>query len=37
VLAGLPARAQKWLRFNPVFDTIEQAAELQESYRVFAY
>ena len=37
VLAGLPPRAQKWLRFNPVFDTVEEAAEQQESYRVFAY
>jgi ectoine hydroxylase-related dioxygenase (phytanoyl-CoA dioxygenase family) len=37
VLAGLPERAQKWLRFNPVFDTVEEAAQQQESYRVFAY
>jgi len=37
VLAGLPARAQKWLRFNPVFDTVEEASQQEESYRVFAY
>jgi len=37
VLEGLPKRAQKWLRFNPVFDTVEQALAAEESYRVFAY
>jgi ectoine hydroxylase-related dioxygenase (phytanoyl-CoA dioxygenase family) len=37
VLAGLPARAQRWLRFNPVFQTTAEAAQRQESYRVFAY
>jgi ectoine hydroxylase-related dioxygenase (phytanoyl-CoA dioxygenase family) len=37
VLQGLPKRAQKQLRFNPVFDTVEQAAQPGESYRVFAY
>jgi ectoine hydroxylase-related dioxygenase (phytanoyl-CoA dioxygenase family) len=37
VLRGLPRRAQKQLRFNPVFDTIEEAAQPGESYRVFAY
>lgn len=37
VLAGLPERAQRWLRFNPVFATREEAAQRQESYRVFAY
>jgi ectoine hydroxylase-related dioxygenase (phytanoyl-CoA dioxygenase family) len=37
VLAGLPARAQRWLRFNPVFATKAEAAQRQESYRVFAY
>jgi ectoine hydroxylase-related dioxygenase (phytanoyl-CoA dioxygenase family) len=37
VLAGLPERAQRWLRFNPVFDTAEEAAQPGESYRVFAY
>jgi ectoine hydroxylase-related dioxygenase (phytanoyl-CoA dioxygenase family) len=36
-LERLPERAQKWLRFNPVFDTVEEAAEERESYRVFAY
>lgn len=37
VLAALPARAQRWLRFNPVFATKAEAAQRQESYRVFAY
>ena len=37
VLAGLSERAQRQLRFNPVFDTVEEAAQTQESYRVFAY
>jgi len=37
VLAGLPSRAQRWLRFNPVFATKAEAAERQESYRLFAY
>jgi ectoine hydroxylase-related dioxygenase (phytanoyl-CoA dioxygenase family) len=37
VLAALPARAQRWLRFNPVFQTAEEAAQPGESYRVFAY
>jgi ectoine hydroxylase-related dioxygenase (phytanoyl-CoA dioxygenase family) len=37
VLTGLPARAQRWLRFNPVFETREEAAAEGESYRVFAY
>jgi ectoine hydroxylase-related dioxygenase (phytanoyl-CoA dioxygenase family) len=37
VLAGLSPRAQKQLRFNPVFDTAEEAAQTQESYRVFAF
>jgi hypothetical protein len=36
-LARLPERAQRWLRFNPVFDTAEEAATPGESYRVFAY
>ena len=37
VLAGLPERARRWLRFNPVFDTPEEAAMEGESYRAFAY
>ena len=36
-LEAMPERARRWLRFNPVFDTIEEAAEEKESYRVFAY
>jgi ectoine hydroxylase-related dioxygenase (phytanoyl-CoA dioxygenase family) len=37
VLNGLPERAQRWLRFNPVFDSVEEAINEQETYRVFAY
>jgi ectoine hydroxylase-related dioxygenase (phytanoyl-CoA dioxygenase family) len=37
VLQGLSPRAQKQLRFNPVFDTVEEAAQTQESYRNFAF
>jgi hypothetical protein len=37
VLAGLSPRAQRQLRYNPVFDTVEEAAQTGESYRVFAY
>jgi hypothetical protein len=36
-LARMPERARRWLRFNPVFDTVEQADALEESYRLFAY
>jgi ectoine hydroxylase-related dioxygenase (phytanoyl-CoA dioxygenase family) len=37
VLAGLPERARRWLRFNPVFRTKAEAAQQEESYRAFAY
>jgi hypothetical protein len=37
VLEALPERARRQLRFNPVFDTVEEAALPGESYRVFAY
>jgi ectoine hydroxylase-related dioxygenase (phytanoyl-CoA dioxygenase family) len=37
VLAALPERAQRQLRFNPVFDTVEEASQAGESYRLFAY
>ena len=37
VLARLPERAQRWLRFNPVFETKVEAARQEESYRAFAY
>jgi ectoine hydroxylase-related dioxygenase (phytanoyl-CoA dioxygenase family) len=37
VLSGLPERARRWLRFNPVFATRAEAARQQESYRAFAY
>ncbi|CAF1174608.1 unnamed protein product [Didymodactylos carnosus] len=36
-LENLSKRAQKWLRFNPIFDTIEEANKKEESYRSFAY
>ena len=37
VLQAMPERARRWLRFNPVFDTVEAAASKTESYRAFAY
>lgn len=37
VLKAMPARAQQWLRFNPVFDSAAEAALEGESYRAFAY
>jgi hypothetical protein len=37
VLAALPERARRWLRFNPVFASKAEAAQTQESYRAFAY
>jgi ectoine hydroxylase-related dioxygenase (phytanoyl-CoA dioxygenase family) len=36
-LARMPERARRWLRFNPVFETEEEAASTGESYRLFAY
>lgn len=36
-LDRLPERARRWLRFNPVFDTLEEALAPGETYRVFAY
>jgi len=36
-LEKMPERARQWLRFNPVFDTVEEAASEGESYRAFAY
>jgi ectoine hydroxylase-related dioxygenase (phytanoyl-CoA dioxygenase family) len=36
-LETMPPRARQWLRFNPVFDTVEEAASEGESYRAFAY
>lgn len=36
-LDGLPARAQRWLRFNPVFENTAEAVKAEESYRAFAY
>jgi ectoine hydroxylase-related dioxygenase (phytanoyl-CoA dioxygenase family) len=36
-LEALPERARRWLRLNPVFDTVEEAAAGGERYRVFAY
>ena len=37
VLVGLPDRARRWLRHNPVFETKAEAARQAESYRAFAY
>ncbi len=37
VFDGLSPRAQKQLRFNPVFDTVEEATQSAETYRLFAY
>ena len=39
VLSSLPKRCQQWLRFNPLFDSIEEAnsSRQKESYRAFAY
>jgi ectoine hydroxylase-related dioxygenase (phytanoyl-CoA dioxygenase family) len=37
VLANLPDRARRWLRFNPVFETKAEASRQEESYRAFAY
>ncbi|HSV03130.1 MAG TPA: phytanoyl-CoA dioxygenase family protein [Phenylobacterium sp.] len=37
VLIGLPERARRWLRHNPVFETRAEAAREEESYRAFAY
>lgn len=37
VLAAMPERAQRWLRFNPVFASREAAAASEETYRAFAY
>jgi len=36
-LEALPERARRWLRFNPVFDTVEEASGAGETYREFAY
>jgi hypothetical protein len=36
-LDRMPERARRWLRFNPVFDTLEEALAADETYRVFAY
>jgi ectoine hydroxylase-related dioxygenase (phytanoyl-CoA dioxygenase family) len=37
VLADLPERARRWLRFNPVFESQAEAARQEETYRAFAY
>jgi hypothetical protein len=37
VLDALPARSRKWLRLNPVFDTVAEAIAGEETYREFAY
>lgn len=33
----MPQRAKTWLRFNPMFETAEEAAPTSERYRAFAY
>ncbi|CAF1223945.1 unnamed protein product [Adineta ricciae] len=37
VLEQVPARTRQWLRFNPVFNTLEEAQKDKELYRSFAY
>ncbi|HET9161776.1 MAG TPA: phytanoyl-CoA dioxygenase, partial [Caulobacteraceae bacterium] len=37
VLQSMPPRAKQWLRFNPIFETREEARAEGESYRAFAY
>ncbi|CAF1167382.1 unnamed protein product [Adineta steineri] len=37
ILEQVPLRTRKWLRFNPVFNTIEEAEKKEELYRSFAY
>lgn len=36
-LERMPERARRWLRFNPVFSSADEAARQEESYRAFAY
>jgi ectoine hydroxylase-related dioxygenase (phytanoyl-CoA dioxygenase family) len=37
VLVNLTERARRWLRFNPVFASADEALQAKESYRAFAY
>jgi ectoine hydroxylase-related dioxygenase (phytanoyl-CoA dioxygenase family) len=37
ILEGLAPRVQRQLRFNPVFDNLDDAIGAAETYRVFAY
>ena len=37
VLEQMPTRTRKWLRFNPIFNTLEEAKKNEELYRSFAY
>jgi ectoine hydroxylase-related dioxygenase (phytanoyl-CoA dioxygenase family) len=37
ILEQLTPRTQKWLRFNPVFNTLQEAEKNEELYRSFAY
>ena len=37
ILEQVPARTRRWLRFNPVFNTLEEADKKLELYRSFAY
>lgn len=37
ILQQMSTRTQKWLRFNPVFNTLEESINNEELYRSFAY
>jgi ectoine hydroxylase-related dioxygenase (phytanoyl-CoA dioxygenase family) len=37
ILEQVPMRTRKWLRFNPVFQSIDDAENKEELYRSFAY
>lgn len=37
ILEQLPTRTRQWLRFNPVFNSLEEAEKNEEHYRSFAY
>jgi ectoine hydroxylase-related dioxygenase (phytanoyl-CoA dioxygenase family) len=36
-LTRMPERARRWLRFNPVVESVAEAMRQEESYRTFAY
>ena len=37
ILEQVPERTRQWLRFNPVYNTLEEAQKNEELYRSFAY